>query len=97
MKIKLSLIYMSENIKIPKKDKQIFDMLQAELTSKTGKKITYQEFFSKIIEFTRYNKNNFFGRIHNLPLSEKEIEKLKGLRSDWGIVTDETKIDKIIY
>lgn len=88
---------MSENIKIPIKDKQIFDMLQAELTSKTGKKITYQELFSKIIEFTRYNKNNFFGRIHNLPLSEKEIEKLKGLRSDWGIVTDETKIDKIIY
>lgn len=31
---------MSENIKIHEKDKQVFDMLQAELTLKIGKKIT---------------------------------------------------------
>ena len=88
---------MIENIKVRKEDKQIFDMLQAELTFKTGKKITQQELFSNIINFTRYKKNSFFGRIRKLPLSEKEIEKLKGLRSDWGIVTDETEIDMIIY
>jgi hypothetical protein len=88
---------MIENIKVRKEDKQIFDMLQAELTFKTGKKITQQELFSNIINFTRYKKNSFFGSIRKLPLSEKEIEKLKGLRSDWGIVTDETEIDMIIY
>ncbi len=30
---------MTENIKVHEKDKRIFDMLQAELTLKTGKKI----------------------------------------------------------
>lgn len=32
-----------------------------------------------------------------LPLSEKNIEKIKGIKSDWGVTTDETEIDRIIY
>jgi len=45
-----------------KKDKQLFDMLQAELMLKTGKKITQQELFSSIIEYVRSRKENFFGQ-----------------------------------
>jgi hypothetical protein len=88
---------MSENIKIHEKDKQIFDMLQAELTLKIGKKMTQQELFSRLIEFAESRKDNFFGRIFKLPLSEKEIRKIKNLQSDWGLVTTETEIDKEVY
>lgn len=88
---------MSDNIKVREKDKQIFDMLQAEFTIKTGKKITQQELFSKIIEFTKSKKNSFFGRLLELPLSNKDIEKLRGLQSDWSVVTKEGDIDRVLY
>lgn len=88
---------MSENIKINEKDKRIFDMLQAELTLKTGKKLTQQELFSSILEFVKSRKENFFGRLFKLPLSEKDIKKIKNLQNDWGIRTTEAEIDATVY
>ena len=88
---------MSENIKIHEKDKHIFDLLQAELTLKTGKKMTQQELFSQLIEFVRSRKDNFFGRLSKLPLSEKEKKKIRNLQSDWGVETSEEEIDMVVY
>ncbi|MDD5473109.1 MAG: hypothetical protein PHU34_03065 [Candidatus Methanoperedens sp.] len=88
---------MSENIKIHEKDKYVFDMLQAELTLKTGKKITQQELFSQLIEFVRAKKDNFFGRVSKLPLSEKQKKKIRSLSSDWGVETSEEEIDLVVY
>ena len=88
---------MSENIKIHEKDKHIFDLLQAELTLKTGKKMTQQELFSELIEFVRSRKDNFFGRLSKLPLSEKEKKKIRNLQSDWGVETSEEEIDFVVY
>ncbi len=88
---------MSENIKIHEKDKYVFDMLQAELTLKTGKKITQQELFSRLIEFVRAKKDNFFGRLSKLPLSEKEKNKIRSLQCDMGVETSEEEIDLIVY
>lgn len=88
---------MTENIKVHEKDKRIFDMLQAELTLKIGKKITQQELFSSIIEFARSRKENLFGRLPRLPLSEKEIKRIKSLQSDWGVMTNEKEIDTVVY
>lgn len=88
---------MTGNIKVHEKDKRIFDMLQAELTLKTGKKMTQQELFSDIIEFARSKKENFFGMLFNLPLSEKEIKKVKSLQSDWGVITTDKEIDITVY
>ncbi len=97
IKDKVIFSHMTENIKVHEKDKHIFDMLQAELTFKTGKKITQQELFSIIIEFTISKKENFFGRLFKLPLSEKEIKKIKSLQSDWGVITTEKEIDMVVY
>jgi hypothetical protein len=88
---------MSENIKIHEKDKHIFDMLQAELTLKTGKKITQQELFSWLIEFVRSKKDNFFGRLSKLPLSEKEKKKIRSIPTDMGVKTSEEEIDLVVY
>ena len=88
---------MSENIKIHEKDKQIFDMLQAELTLRTGKKITQQELFSWFIEFVRARKDVFFGRLSKLPLSEKEKKKIRSIPNNWGVETSEEEIDLVVY
>ncbi len=88
---------MNANIKINEKDKDIFDMLQAELTLKTGKKITQQELFSWLIEFARSRKDNFFGKLSRLPLSEKEKKRIRNLSSSWGVETTEEEIDMIVY
>jgi len=87
---------MSENIKIHEKDKNIFDMVQAELTLKTGKKITQQELFSQLIEFVMSRKDNFFGRLSKLPLSEKEKKKIRSIPCNMGVTTEE-EIDMIVY
>ncbi len=97
IKNKVIFTSMTENIKVHEKDKQIFDMLQAELTLRTGKKITQQDLFSGIIEFARSKKEKFFGKLLKLPLSEKEIKKIKSLQSDWGVITTQKEIDMVIY
>ncbi len=72
-------------------------MLQAELTLKIGKKITQQELFSQLIEFVRAKKDNFFGRVSKLPLSEKEKKKIRSIPIDMGVETSEEEIDLIVY
>jgi hypothetical protein len=97
IKDKIISNHMSENIKIHEKDKDIFDMLQAELTLKTGKKITQQELFSWLIEFARSKKDIFFGKLSKLPLSEKEKKKIRSIPADLGFETSEDEIDLVVY
>ena len=42
-------------------------------------------------------KDNFFGRLSKLPLSEKEKKKIRSLQSDWGVETSEEEIDLVVY
>ena len=42
-------------------------------------------------------KDNFFGRLSKLPLSEKEKKKIRSLQSDWGVETSEEEIDFVVY
>ena len=88
---------MRKNFKIHEKDKHVFDMLQAELTLKTGKKITQQELFSMLIEIAGSSKDIFFGRISGLPLSEKQKKKIRSLQCDMGVETSEEEIDMVVY
>jgi len=87
---------MSTSIKVREKDKKEFGRLQSELTLRFGEKITQQELFSRIIELVEYSKESFLN-VCILPLSEEEIEEIRKLQSDWGIVTSEEEIDEILY
>jgi len=87
---------MSTSIKVRGEDKKDFDRLQSELTLRFGKKITQQELFSRIIELVEDAKEIFITGVY-LPLSEREIEEIRKLQSDWGIVTSEEEIDEILY
>jgi|GEM_PF-1332056 len=85
---------MSTSIKVREKDKKEFSRLQSELTLRFGEKITQQELFSRIIELVEDSKESFLN-VCILPLSEEEIEEIRGLQSDWSVVTSEKEIDKI--
>ncbi|NQE46612.1 hypothetical protein C5S31_11385 [ANME-1 cluster archaeon GoMg2] len=87
---------MSTSIKIEEKDKKEFENLQSELSLRFGKKITQQELFSRIIELVEDSKEVFIKGMY-LPLSEEEIEKIRKLQSDWGVVTSEEEIDELLY
>lgn len=87
---------MSTSIKVREKDKKEFGRLQSELTLRFGEKITQQELFSRIIELVEYSKESFLN-VCILPLSGGEIEEIRKLQSDWGIVTSEEEIDEILY
>ena len=89
---------MSASIKVREEDKKEFVSLQSELTLRFGKKITQQELFSRIIELvedSNSKKSLLTGCIS--PLSEKKIEKIRELQSDWEIVTREENIDELLY
>ncbi|MCK4735162.1 MAG: hypothetical protein KAT65_22105 [Methanophagales archaeon] len=87
---------MSTSIKVMGEDKKEFNRLQSELTLRFGRKITQQELFTRIIELVEDSKEVFIkGCI--LPLSEEEIEKIRKLQSDWGVITSEEEIDEILY
>ena len=79
---------MSTSIKVRGEDKKEFDRLQSELTLRFGRKITQQELFTRIIELVEDSKEVFIN-VCILPLSEEEIEKIRKLQSDWGIITSE--------
>jgi len=87
---------MSTSIKVREKDKKEFGRLQSELTLRFGEKITQQELFSRIIELVEHSKESFLN-VCILPLSEEKIEKIRGLQSDWSVVTSEKEIDEILY
>lgn len=88
---------MSENIKVRKEDKKLLDLLQAEFTLKTGEKVSQQNLFSKIVEYLQHTKEDFLGKSTNLPLSEKQIKKLKQVQKDWKVKTREEDIDRLLY
>ena len=87
---------MSTSIKVREEDKKEFGRLQSELTLRFGREITQQELFSRIIELVEDLKESLL-KVCILPLSEGEIEKIRVLQSDWGIVTREENIDEILY
>ncbi|MCK4734440.1 MAG: hypothetical protein KAT65_18435 [Methanophagales archaeon] len=86
---------MSTSIKVREEDKKEFDRLQSEITLRFGRKITQQELFSRIIELVEDSKEVFID-VCTLPLSEEEIEEIRKLQSDWGIVTREENIDELL-
>jgi len=87
---------MSASIKVREEDKKEFVSLQSELTLRFGKKITQQELFSRVIELVEDSKESLLN-VCIPPLSEEEVEKIRKLQSDWGVVTREENIDKLLY
>jgi len=87
---------MSTSIQVRGDDKKEFDRLQSELTLRLRKKITQQELFSRIIELVGESKESLLN-VCILPLTEEEIERIRKLQTDWGVVTSEEEIDEMLY
>jgi hypothetical protein len=87
---------MSTSIKVEDVDKKEFERLQSELTLKFGVEITQQELFSRIIKLGGDSEEVIINE-SLLPLSGGEIEKIRNLQSDWGVITSEEEIDEILY
>ena len=87
---------MSTSIKVEEVDKKEFERLQSEITLKFGRVITQQELFSRIIKLVGDSEEVIINE-SLLPLSGAEIEKIRKLQSDWGVVTSEEEIDEILY
>ena len=45
----------------------------------------------------KVNEENKNGRLQTLPLMENDIQKIKALQSDWGLKTEISNIDSIVY
>jgi hypothetical protein len=88
---------MSENIKVRKEDKKLLDLLQAEFTLKTGRKVSQQNLFSRMIKYLQHRKEDFLSKSTNLPLSEEQIKKIRQVQGDWNIKTKEEDIDRLLY
>jgi hypothetical protein len=91
---------MVTSVKLSEKSKQVLDALQAEITLKSGSKISQQELLELLLADAEKNKEELISKIAKrprVPLSEKDIKKILSLPRDWGIVTREEDIDKYLY
>jgi uncharacterized protein (DUF342 family) len=90
---------MVTSVKLSEQSKQVLDALQAEVTLKSGEKISQQELLELLLADARGRKEELISKIKRpkVPLSDKEIKKILSLPRDWGVVTCEDDIDKYLY
>ena len=91
---------MVTSVKLSEQSKQVLDALQAEVTLKSGKRVSQQELLELLLADAREKKEELISKIskrHKVPLSEKDMKKILSLPKDCGVVTREEDIDKYLY
>ncbi|MFH1821949.1 MAG: hypothetical protein ABH852_05890 [Methanobacteriota archaeon] len=88
------------SVKLSERGKKMLDALQAEMTLKSGGKVSQQELLELILDDVERRTEELVSKIFesgNKPLSEKEIKRIMSLPKDCGVVTSEEDIDKYLY
>ncbi len=90
---------MGTTVRIRDEDKEKLERLRVLVTLSSGAKVTREQLLGLLINHALSRGEVFvvenFGP--NLPLSDKEFEKVKGLISDWGVETSSQQIDLVLY
>lgn len=91
---------MAKSVRLSRRSKRKLDSLHTEVKKRTGRKISQQQLLDLILDDAMLRKTKILSKIPShkrIPLSEKEMEKILSLSTDWGVVTSEEDIDKYLY
>ncbi len=90
---------MATAVRMDEETKSKLEELQAEITLKTGKKVTQQEVLSRLVESASESRSEFIDsfRETSVSLSDDEITQFNAGMVSSGVETDEEDIDEILY
>ncbi len=91
---------MATTVKISEETNRRLDRLQARVLLRTGKKLSKQEILEQLVRAGLTDEGLVVRRSSKVryPVSDRAWKKLLGaVVSDWGVVTREEDIDRILY
>ena len=90
---------MNTSVKMSAETKKLLDRLQAKLVLSTGKKPSQEELLDTIVRLSSEREEELLARVTGVrfPFSEREAEAVMKLPTDWGAVTREQDIDRVLY
>lgn len=90
---------MSTSVKLSEADKRGLERLQALVTLKAGQKVTQQELLSTLIRGALERGDEFVESMlkTEIPLPDREYERILSLVEDWGAETRWEEIDQTLY
>jgi hypothetical protein len=90
---------MSTSVKMSEETKRLVDRLQARIVLATGRKPSQQEILDQILRLASEDEEDLIRRLSGvkLPLSSREIKELMKVPTDWGVATNESEIDEVLY
>lgn len=86
---------MATSVKMREADKARLDRLQAEITARTGRKVSQQDLLARLVALGEREKDRVISE--QKPPTKAQMARLMALPMDMGIRTREEDIDKILY
>lgn len=90
---------MATAVKMDEETKSRLEALQAEITLKTGKKVTQQEILARLVKSADESRTEFVDSFREgaTELTDEEIAQFNEGMIASGVETDEEDIDEILY
>ncbi|MFQ5908553.1 MAG: hypothetical protein ACE5JE_07005 [Thermoplasmata archaeon] len=89
---------MSTTVRIRKRASRKLDRLAARILLRTGRKIPKQELLDLILEAGLDEESLLAGLLEvRLPLDDTAWDRVQRKSTDWGVVTREEEIDRLLY
>ncbi len=89
---------MSTTVRIHTKANRKLDRLAARILLRTGRKIPKQELLDLILEAGLDEESLLAGLLElQLPLDDASWNRVRRKSTDWGVVTREEEVDRLLY
>ena len=89
---------MSTSVKMSEETKKRLNRLQAKVILSTGRKPSQEQLLDAVVRLSSEREEELMRHLAgvNLPFSSREVEDLMKVITDWGAVTREEDIDKVL-
>lgn len=87
------------SVRVGEDVKELLDRVQGTVQAETGERVSASELLRRLLEFARRHEMQFLAESGEewKPPTKGELRKLfRGVRR-WGVKTDVTKIDEVLY
>ena len=90
--------HVSTTVRIPRRASRKLDRLAARLLLQTGRKIPKQELLDLILEASLDEEALLAGILElRFPLDDAAWNRVREKSTDWGVVTREEELDRLLY
>lgn len=86
-------------VRVEERVKREFDRLQRRLRAAAGRRVSHSELLARLVRFARAHEEAFLGDGDepSAPPTRADLERIFARVRDWGVATDVTKLDRVLY